>query len=74
MGELDYKLYVIAELNYKKAHPDMSEEALYPEDWYSITNYKLKNEIIAEAIRNKVLIKDTEKYILSRQDVRESQL
>lgn len=67
MDELDYKLYVLAELNYKKAHPGMSEEELYPTDWFSINNYKLKSEIIAEAIKENVLVQDTKRY-QSRQE------
>jgi hypothetical protein len=62
MDDLDYKLYVLAELSYKKEHPDIEEDELYPQDWYSFNNYKLKNEIIAEAIRNKQLIQETPKY------------
>ncbi len=62
MDDLDYKLYVLAELSYKKEHPKLKDEEMYPYDWFGINNYKLKNEIIAQAIREKVLIKDTEKY------------
>jgi hypothetical protein len=72
MNDLDYKLYVLAELNYKKSNPDVLEENLYPDDWFSINNYRLKNEIIAEAIRDKKLIKDTQKYQQAREDVRKS--
>ena len=72
MDDLDYKLYVIAEINYKKAHPDMDESNLYPNDWYSFSNYKLKNEIIAEALRENKLVKDTEKYLQAMQDIRMS--
>ena len=64
MDELDYNLYVIAELSYKKEHPEIKEDDLYPANWYSINNYKLKNEIIAEAIQKKVLVKDTPKYLI----------
>lgn len=70
MNELDYKLYVLAELSYKKAHPETNEELLYPEGWYAINNYRLKNEIIAEALREKVLIKDTQRYQSAMEDVR----
>lgn len=63
MDDLDYKLYVLAELNYKKNNPGMNEEELYPEDWFLINNYKLKNEIIAEALEKNILIKDTSKYL-----------
>ena len=72
MNDLDYKLYVLAELNYKKSNPGVLEENLYPDDWFSINNYRLKNEIIAEAIRDKKLIKDTQKYQQAREDVRKS--
>ena len=72
MDELEYKLYVLAELNYKKEHPDKKEEDLYPFDWFSINNYRLKNEIIAEALKNGKLIKDTQKYQMTLEDVRKS--
>ena len=45
----------------------MSEEELYPTDWFSINNYKLKSEIIAEAIKENVLVQDTKRY-QSRQE------
>ena len=72
MDELDYKLYVIAELSYKKEHPELKEEQLFPVGWYSNNNYKLKSEIIAEAIKNKVLIENTKKYELILEGVRKS--
>ncbi len=72
MNELDYKLYVLAELSYNKQHPNLKEEELYPLDWYSFNNYKLKNEIIAEALREKKLIKDTQKYMLTQEGIRKS--
>ena len=62
MDEMDYKLYVLAELSYKKAHPEIKEDDLFPLDWYSNNNYKLKTEIIAEAIKEKKLIEETSKY------------
>jgi hypothetical protein len=60
--DLDYRLYVLAELAYEKEHEGKSEEELFPNDWYSITNYKTKIEIIEEAIKNNILIQDTQKY------------
>ena len=66
---LEYNLYIMAELAYKKANPEAKEEELYPFDWYSHNNYKLKTEIIAEAIQNKKLIRDTEKYRLLQEHV-----
>ena len=72
MDDLDYKLYVLAELNYKKSNSGVLEENLYPDDWFSINNYRLKNEIIAEAIRDKKLVKDTLKYQQAKEDVRKS--
>ena len=62
LDDLDYQLYVLAELSYKKEHPEIPEEELFPEDWYSTSNYKLKSEIIAKAIKSKVLIQDVEEY------------
>ncbi len=56
----DYNLYVIAELNYKKHHE--GEEDIFPVDWYSSKDYKYKTEIIAEALRNNILIEETELF------------
>ena len=60
MDELDLNLYVMAELNYKKLHD--SDDNIFPMDWYSNKNYKLKTEIIAEAIKKNIKIEDTELY------------
>ena len=68
--EMDYKLYVIAELSYKKAHSDINEEELFPIDWYSSNNYKLKTEIIAQALKTNMMIEDTELYNNTREQVK----
>ena len=62
MDELDLNLYVIAEIRYKKEHLGEDEKNIFPADWYSSKNYKLKTEIIAEAIKNKVMIEETNLY------------
>lgn len=58
----EYKLYVIAEMKYKNQFKDIDEDELFPSDWYSSQNYKLKIEVLLEAIKNSKLIKDTKKY------------
>ena len=60
MDELDFNLYVLAELKYKKIHNN--EKNIFPIDWYSSKNYKLKVEIIAEAIKNNIKINETSLY------------
>lgn len=60
MDELDLNIYAIAELRYKEEH--INEENIFPVDWYSSKNYKLKTEIIAQAIKNKTTIENTELY------------
>ncbi len=60
--EMDYQLYVLAELRYKKEHPELKEDSVFPPDWYSCTNYKLKTEAIAEALMNNKKLEETEKY------------
>ncbi len=62
MNEQDLNLYVIAELRYKKEHLNENDESIFPVDWYSSKNYKLKTEIIAEAIKNKTTIENTNLY------------
>ena len=63
MDEDDYKLYLLAELCYKKEHSDKKEEELFPSDWYSIKNYKTKTEIIGEALKNNIEITETQRYL-----------
>ena len=55
--EEDFDLYVLAELNYDKA-----KLGDIPEIWYNSKNYKLKVEIIAEALEKHVKIEDTDLY------------
>lgn len=56
----DFNLYVVAELTYKKKYGNKND--LFPIDWYSSKNYKLKTEIIAEAIKKDIKIEDTNLY------------
>ena len=37
-------------------------DELYPIGWYEINNYKIKIEIISEAIKTNVLIENTKAY------------
>lgn len=60
MDDMDLNLYTIAELNYKKIHNN--QEDIFPSNWYSTRNYKLKTEIIAEAIKKNIMIEETELY------------
>ena len=62
MEDSDYKLYVLAEIAYKRENKDFDEDIIFPKDWYSMRNYKSKVEIIAEALKHKCLIKDTKLY------------
>ena len=59
-----YNLYVLAESNYLKQHEKelLNIESLFPNDWYSITDYMLKNKILFEAISQNKYIEDTDKY------------
>lgn len=60
--DLDYRLYVLAEIAYKEEHQDLEDEQIFPVDWYSITNYKVKVEIIGEALKENKLIIETKLY------------
>lgn len=57
-----YNIYVLAEIAYKKEHKDLEEHDLFPSDWYSIQNYQVKTQIIAEALKNKILVSETNLY------------
>ena len=61
-NKVHYDLYVMAESKYKKSHEDLDDDELFPDNWYSGDNYYLKNKILAEAMMNNCLIKETEKY------------
>ena len=67
-----FDLYVLSELCYKKKHPGMSDEELFPHDWYSFLNYRTKIDVIAEALKNNILIEQTKKYQEIREGVKES--
>ena len=56
----DYNLYVLAELSYRNQHSN--EKDIFPNDWYSMQDYKYKVEILAEAIANKKIIEETYLY------------
>lgn len=56
----DFNLYIIAELTYKKRHANI--ENLFPFNWYSSKNYRIKTEIIADALKNNIKIEDTNLY------------
>lgn len=59
-----FDLYTLAELTYQKQFKDMVNELdeLYPIGWYEINNYKIKIEIISEAIKTNMLIENTKAY------------
>ena len=56
----DLNLYIMAELTYKKKYGN--KDNLFSIDWYSSKNYRLKTEIIAEAIKNNIEIENTNLY------------
>ncbi len=60
MEKDDQDLYIIAEITYKKKH--INENNIFPIGWYKSKNYKLKTEIIAEAIKNNIKIEETNLY------------
>lgn len=59
-----FNLYTLAELSYQNHFKDMISELdeLYPEGWYENRNYKIKIEIITEAIKTNMLIVNTKAY------------
>lgn len=56
------KIYILAEMSYIKQNPTLTKLELFPLGWYSIKDYFFKTRVLAEAINNKVLIKDTELF------------
>ena len=59
-----FKLYTLAELSYENHFKNMlkSTDELYPDGWYENKNYKVKIEILCEAISTSTLIVDTQGY------------
>ena len=67
----DKDLYTLAVLRYKEENPNLDLDNLFSSDWNLNKNYKLKIEIIAEAIQKHILVEDTDLYkekILERID------
>ena len=60
MSEEDLNIYILAELKYKELH--LNEVDIFPENWYSTKNYRLKTEIILDALTNNIRVVDTKLY------------
>ena len=59
---MNYNLCVLSEINYKKAHPELKEDELFPLDWYSSNDYILKIKLIDEALSKNVLVDELPGY------------
>ena len=57
-----FELYTLAELSYINQFKNISDD-LFPEQWYENTNYKVKIEIMSEAIKTNTLIVNTQAYL-----------
>ena len=64
MDDKIFKLYTLAIMNYEKKFIDRVNDIkdLYPSKWEVYLSYKARIEILADAIKNNVLIKDTKLY------------
>ncbi len=60
--QMDYDLYVMSEIAYKEKHSLESDEVIFPNNWYSSKNYRVKTEIIGEALDKDKLIEETSGY------------
>ena len=56
----DLNIYAFAELRYEEENKEKDD--IYPDGWYLIDDYVLKTKIITEAIKKRILIKDTDLY------------
>ena len=70
-----FELYNYASMSYKKHFKGMvaDENELFPEGWDEKMNYKLKIEILAEAIKENQLIINTQKYQSTIEGIKELQ-
>ncbi len=59
---MEYDLCILSEINYKKAHPELKEEELFPVDWYASNDYVLKIKLLNEAISKNVLVDQLPNY------------
>lgn len=71
---MNYKeeIYIMMEINYLKANNrnlDGDNDDLFPLNWYLISDYQKKAEILLEAINNNEKIVDTQKYREMKYDV-----
>lgn len=58
-----FELYVLAELSYKRHFEKVvTEDNLFPKDWYKGKDYKKKIDILTEAIKTNKLIIDIPLY------------
>ena len=64
MDDKLFRLYTLAIMNYEKKFVSRVNniEELYPKKWNDDKDYKVKINIIGEAIKNNILIKDTKLY------------
>ena len=58
----DKDLYTLALLRYKDENPNIDINNSFTTNWVLSKDYRLKTIIIAKAIKNHVLIEDTELY------------
>ena len=63
--ELDYQLYVMAEISYTKMceAQGIEEDEMYPPDWYGMRDYHAKVEMLAEAIQKEEPVGETTLYV-----------
>lgn len=57
-----YKLYISAEINYINKNKNKKMDDLFPIEWYKSLDYVLKTKIIAEALKNNILVQETNLY------------
>lgn len=60
MINYDYNLYIILEKQYINQHNNQNN--IFPPNWYQIKDYKLKNNILIESIKNNTLIINSKLY------------
>ena len=61
MGDnFDKDLYTMAVIRYKKENPNVDKD--FSAEWNLSDNYRMKTIIIAEAIKNHMLVEDTPSY------------
>ena len=59
---MDEYIYIAIENKYNSFCKEKNKDVIFPSYWYKIPDYKLKSEILFEAMKYNICIENTKKY------------